>query len=335
MLLSLSATNKSILFLSSSSSRNKVISRAAATATAISLFSTSTSDSSPLLLRHRHRHRHYRTTTAATNALFSSSLYALATATTATTTNNKRRTMSTTISSDNYQAWRVEEQEDGSFIGNEKTLSIAETLAKKDDEDEENNENETVLIKVTHSSLNYKDALSSSGKKGGVTRTFPHTPGIDAAGYIVSGNNDVYKGQSVLVTGYDLGMNTNGGYGEYIRVPQKWIVTPNPFEIFDDDCDSSVSSSSPNADTANRISMIYGTSGLTAALSVEKLLINGHAKPADGKVLVTGSTGSVGSVAVELLSNLGFDVVAISGKVEDDKKKDFLIKLGANEVLVR
>jgi acrylyl-CoA reductase (NADPH) len=326
MLLSLSATNKSILFLSSSSSRNKVISRAAATATAISLFSTSTSDSSPLLLRHRHRH--YRTTTAAAATAIKSPV--LTTATTATTT-NKRRTMS----SDNYQAWRVEEQEDGSFIGNEKTLSIAETLAKKDDEDEENNENETVLIKVTHSSLNYKDALSSSGKKGGVTRNFPHTPGIDAAGYIVSGNNDVYKGQSVLVTGYDLGMNTNGGYGEYIRVPQKWIVTPNPFEIFDDDCDSSVSSSSPNADTANRISMIYGTSGLTAALSVEKLLINGHAKPADGKVLVTGSTGSVGSVAVELLSNLGFDVVAISGKVEDDKKKDFLIKLGANDVLVR
>lgn len=326
MLLSLSATNKSILFLSSSSSRNKVISRAAATATAISLFSTSTSDSSPLLLRHRHRH--YRTTTAAAATAIKSPV--LTTATTATTT-NKRRTMS----GDNYQAWRVEEQEDGSFIGNEKTLSIAETLAKKDDEDEENNENETVLIKVTHSSLNYKDALSSSGKKGGVTRKFPHTPGIDAAGYIVSGNNDVYKGQSVLVTGYDLGMNTNGGYGEYIRVPQKWIVTPNPFEIFDDDCDSSVSSSSPNADTANRISMIYGTSGLTAALSVEKLLINGHAKPADGKVLVTGSTGSVGSVAVELLSNLGFDVVAISGKVEDDKKKDFLIKLGANEVLVR
>jgi len=326
MLLSLSATNKSILFLSSSSSRNKVISRAAATATAISLFSTSTSDSSPLLLRHRHRH--YRTTTAAAATAIKSPV--LTTATTATTT-NKRRTMS----GDNYQAWRVEEQEDGSFIGNEKTLSIAETLAKKDDEDEENNENETVLIKVTHSSLNYKDALSSSGKKGGVTRNFPHTPGIDAAGYIVSGNNDVYKGQSVLVTGYDLGMNTNGGYGEYIRVPQKWIVTPNPFEIFDDDCDSSVSSSSPNADTANRISMIYGTSGLTAALSVEKLLINGHAKPADGKVLVTGSTGSVGSVAVELLSNLGFDVVAISGKVEDDKKKDFLIKLGANEVLVR
>jgi acrylyl-CoA reductase (NADPH) len=326
MLLSLSAANKSILFLSSSSSRNKVISRAAATATAISLFSTSTSDSSPLLLRHRHRH--YRTTTAAAATAIKSPV--LTTATTATTT-NKRRTMS----GDNYQAWRVEEQEDGSFIGNEKTLSIAETLAKKDDEDEENNENETVLIKVTHSSLNYKDALSSSGKKGGVTRNFPHTPGIDAAGYIVSGNNDVYKGQSVLVTGYDLGMNTNGGYGEYIRVPQKWIVTPNPFEIFDDDCDSSVSSSSPNADTANRISMIYGTSGLTAALSVEKLLINGHAKPADGKVLVTGSTGSVGSVAVELLSNLGFDVVAISGKVEDDKKKDFLIKLGANEVLVR
>ena len=109
--------------------------------------------------------------------------------------------MSTTASSttsDNYQAWRVEEQEDGSFIGNEKTLSIKDTLLPSIGKDESNNS--TVLIKVTHSSLNYKDALSSSGKKGGVTRNFPHTPGIDAAGYIVDADGDI--GESVLVTGY-------------------------------------------------------------------------------------------------------------------------------------
>ena len=114
--------------------------------------------------------------------------------------------MSTTASttSDNYQAWRVEEQEDGSFIGNEKSLSIKDTLLPSKGKDEGNNN--TVLIKVTHSSLNYKDALSSSGKKGGVTRNFPHTPGIDAAGYVVSStdgdDNSELEGQSVLVTGY-------------------------------------------------------------------------------------------------------------------------------------
>ena len=87
-----------------------------------------------------------------------------------------------------------------------------------------------------------------------------------------------------------------------------------------------------DSDEANRISMIYGTAGLTAALSVEKLLMAGNAKPTDGKILVTGSTGNVGSITVELLSNLGFDVTAISGKVP---KNDFLMKLGAKEVLVR
>lgn len=118
-------------------------------------------------------------------------------------------------------------------------------------------------------------------------------------------------------------MNTDGGFGEYIRVPKEWIITPNPFELKIGNIDS---------DEANRTSMIYGTAGLTAALSVEKLLMAGNAKPTDGKILVTGSTGNVGSITVELLSNLGFDVIAISGKVP---KNDFLMKLGAKEVLVR
>ena len=118
-------------------------------------------------------------------------------------------------------------------------------------------------------------------------------------------------------------MNTDGGFGGYIRVPKEWIITPNPFELKIGNIDS---------DEANRTSMIYGTAGLTAALSVEKLLMAGNAKPTDGKILVTGSTGNVGSITVELLSNLGFDVTAISGKVP---KNDFLMKLGAKEVLVR
>ena len=129
-------------------------------------------------------------------------------------------------------------------------------------------------------------------------------------------------------------MNTDGGFGEYIRVPKEWIITPNPFELKIGNIDS---------DEANRTSMIYGTAGLTAALSVEKLLMAGNAKPTDGKILVTGSTGNVGSITVELLSNLGFDVTAISGKVADvedtttntNNKLDFLMELGAKEVLVR
>ena len=204
MLLSLSlaknhsATNKSILlYLSSSFSRNKVNSSsrtsAVTTTAAVSLFSSSSGGSSsssptPLSLRHSH----LLSTATTTSELFS--LSSLMTAGMI-----KRSTMS----SDNYQAWRVEEQEDGSFIGNEKSLSIKDTLPIPPNENQESN---TVLIKVTHSSLNYKDALSSLGKKGGVTRNFPHTPGIDAAGYIVSSTDGVdsseLEGQSVLVTGY-------------------------------------------------------------------------------------------------------------------------------------
>jgi hypothetical protein len=206
MLLSLSlaknhsATNKSILFyLSSSFSRIKVNSSsrrtsAVTTTAAVSLFSSSSGGSSsssptPLLLRHSH----LLSTATTTSELFSLSSLLMTTATT-------RRSA---MSSDNYQAWRVEEQEDGSFIGNEKTLSVKDTLPIPPNENQESN---TVLIKVTHSSLNYKDALSSLGKKGGVTRNFPHTSGIDAAGYIVSSTDGVdiseLEGQSVLVTGY-------------------------------------------------------------------------------------------------------------------------------------
>lgn len=198
---------------------------------------------------------------------------------------------------ENFFAWRVDETSDGEFVGSEQCVSKA-SLPHNDD---------GVLINVTHSSLNYKDALSASGNKG-VTRNFPHTPGIDAAGTIAG------TGASVLVTGYDLGMNTDGGFGECIRVPPQWIVSPNPFA---------------NA----QISMVYGTAGLTAALSVYKLLTAGNAKPEDGKILVTGATGSVGCVAVELLSNLGFEVVALSGKT--GLTSHFLLELGASEIVGR
>ena len=111
-----------------------------------------------------------------------------------------------------FKAWRVEEQ-DGNYNGAEQTLNTKDLPAGE------------VLIKVSHSSLNYKDALSASGNKS-VTRSFPHTPGIDAAGEVIESATGTPKvGSQVIVTGYDLGMNTDGGFGEYIRVPSAWCVT--------------------------------------------------------------------------------------------------------------
>ncbi|MDA2212534.1 MULTISPECIES: YhdH/YhfP family quinone oxidoreductase [Bacillus cereus group] len=169
-----------------------------------------------------------------------------------------------------------------------------------------------VFIQVHYSSLNYKDALSATGNKG-VTRTYPHTPGIDAAGEVVSSEDNSFKaGDQVIVTGYDLGMNTSGGFGEYIRVPSSWVV-PLPEGM------------------SLKESMMYGTAGFTAALSVYKL-IGAGIKPNMGDVLVTGATGGVGSVAVSILSKLGFNVVGATGKMEEE---DMLLRLGAKKVIHR
>ncbi|SFM56085.1 YhdH/YhfP family quinone oxidoreductase [Marinobacter zhejiangensis] len=198
-----------------------------------------------------------------------------------------------------FKAWQVSEQ-DGEFRGEEVTRKVAD-LPEHD-----------VLIKVHYSSLNYKDALSASGNRA-VTREYPHTPGIDAFGDVVSSADDRIKvGQHVIVTGYDLGMNTDGGFGEYIRVPAAWCV--------------------PMPDGWDGLkAMTYGTAGLTAGLCVSKILMAG-AKPEQGKVAVTGATGAVGSVCVELLAGLGFDVVAISGKAD---QQSLLNELGAQEVVGR
>ena len=169
-----------------------------------------------------------------------------------------------------------------------------------------------VLIRVQWSSLNYKDALSASGNRG-VTRSYPHTPGIDAAGVVVTDSSDTFaEGTPVLVTGYDLGMNTAGGYGEYIRVPAGWVLKlPAGLDA--------------------RVAMLHGTAGLTAGLCVQALLDAG-VTPADGEVLVTGATGGVGSFAVALLAHLGFQVVAGSGKAE---AADWLTQLGATALIDR
>jgi acrylyl-CoA reductase (NADPH) len=169
-----------------------------------------------------------------------------------------------------------------------------------------------VLIEVNYSSLNYKDALSASGNRA-VTRNYPHTPGIDAAGTVISDQSEKFSvGDEVLVFGYDLGMNTSGGLGQYISVPADWIVK----------CPTSLSL---------KEAMCYGTGGLTAALCVEKLEKMG-ATPSDGPVAVTGATGGVGSISIALLKQLGYTVVAFSGKPE---QSEHLKAIGADEVLHR
>ena len=168
------------------------------------------------------------------------------------------------------------------------------------------------LIKVKYSSLNYKDALSASGNKG-VTRKYPHTPGIDAAGVIEESSGNKFKsGDEVIVTGYDMGMNTFGGFGEYIKVPEEWIIKkPKNISLSE--------------------SMAFGTAGLTAGLCLRKLLAHGL-KPDDGDVFVSGVTGGVGIISLMLFKKLGFNVTAITGKLD---QKEILLNLGANEVIDR
>ncbi|QXE90410.1 YhdH/YhfP family quinone oxidoreductase [Geomonas subterranea] len=169
-----------------------------------------------------------------------------------------------------------------------------------------------LLVRVSYSSLNYKDALSATGHPG-VTRQFPHTPGIDAAGEVVSCSDGSFTpGDQVLVTGHDLGMETDGGWGEYIRVPSSWGV-PLPSGL------------------SLRESMILGTAGFTAGLSVLKLERAG-VRPESGDILVTGATGGVGTLAVSILAKAGYRVVAATGKMGD---VPFLTEMGAAEVISR
>ncbi|WP_201589863.1 YhdH/YhfP family quinone oxidoreductase [Psychrobacter pulmonis] len=166
-----------------------------------------------------------------------------------------------------------------------------------------------LLIEVHYSSLNFKDAMSASGNKR-ITKQYPHTPGIDAAGVVVSDKSGTFsEGQEVVVFGYDLGMDTDGGLAQMISIPADWAV----------ECPSSLTL---------KEAMIYGTGGLTAALSVQKLEKMG-AKPEDGPVAVTGATGGVGSISIAILSQLGYEVIAFSGKPE---QSDYLKELGASEV---
>ena len=169
-----------------------------------------------------------------------------------------------------------------------------------------------LVVRVHFSALNYKDALSATGHPG-VTRKFPHTPGIDAAGDVVACESGAFvPGEKVIVTGHDLGMETDGGWGQYIRVPSGWAVRlPVGLSLWE--------------------AMALGTAGFTAGLSVRKLERAGVV-PGDGDILVTGATGGVGSIAVAVLSRAGYRVVAATGKRSDEV---FLRELGAVEVIPR
>ena len=199
-----------------------------------------------------------------------------------------------------FKALVIEEKENSIFERNILTKNISELPQNE------------LLIQVHYSSLNYKDALSASGNKG-ITRKYPHTPGIDAAGIVIKSQSPKFKeGDEVICTGYDLGMNTAGGFGQYISIPADWAVAlPKNISL--------------------RNAMIIGTAGFTAMNGVIEIL-NHNLKPEDGKVLVTGATGGVGIMAVTFLSALGYCVVASSGKTE---QYDLLKKAGAKEIIGR
>jgi len=204
------------------------------------------------------------------------------------------------MENNSFKALVIREDPDGSYTGN------VETRTKSDLPEGD------ILIRVHYSSLNYKDALSTSGNRG-VTRRYPHVPGVDAAGIVEQSSSAEFKtGDQVIVSGYDLGMNTSGGYGQYIMVPSSWVLH----------CP---------ANLTLRESMIYGTAGFTAAQSVLKL-VGFPILPDQGKILVTGATGGVGSMAIALLANLGYTVTGVSGKPAAEQ---FLGRLGVKDIITR
>ncbi|MFA5550844.1 MAG: YhdH/YhfP family quinone oxidoreductase [Trueperaceae bacterium] len=169
-----------------------------------------------------------------------------------------------------------------------------------------------VSVRVEYSSLNYKDALSASGNRG-VTRDYPHTPGIDAAGRVVASADPRFEpGAQVLVTGFDLGMNTPGGFGQYVNVPGEWLV-PLPGGL------------------STRSAMALGTAGLTAAIALERLAFAGATSDL-GPLVVTGASGGVGSLAVALAAAAGYEVIASTGKPQ---AAPLLERLGAARTVGR
>lgn len=169
-----------------------------------------------------------------------------------------------------------------------------------------------VLLKVEYSSINYKDSLAAI-PDGNIVKSYPFVPGIDLAGTVISSENPQFKeGDKVIATSYEIGVSHFGGYSEYARIPSEWLV-PLPEGL------------------SLKEAMVIGTAGFTAALSVQRLEEN-NVTPEKGKVLVTGSTGGVGSFAVSILSKLGYEVEASTGK---ESEHEFLKSLGATSIVPR
>ncbi|KXU35743.1 quinone oxidoreductase [Ventosimonas gracilis] len=195
------------------------------------------------------------------------------------------------------------------WISKNDTGGFTRQIIKRSTEDLPKGE---LLIRVNYSSLNYKDALSASGHAG-VTKQYPHTPGIDAAGVVERSQvKEFAEGDEVIVTGYGLGMNSAGGFAQFIRIPASWAVKRPPGLTL-------------------RQCMCLGTAGLTAALCLDKLQQAG-VKPESGAVLVTGASGGVGSIAVALLAAQGYQVTAVTAK---SAQEGFLKSLGARQILPR
>lgn len=169
-----------------------------------------------------------------------------------------------------------------------------------------------VLVKVVYSSINYKDMLALQ-YKGGVIRDYPMIPGIDFAGIVESSSNDKFKeGDNVLVTGYDVGVTHTGGFSEYAQVPGEWIPIPQEMSI--------------------KESMVYGTAGFTAALSIFELEKYGMNIKSQPEILVSGATGGVGSVAIQILHKIGYE--NITAIVRKEKQIEIAKKLGAKQVII-
>ena len=169
-----------------------------------------------------------------------------------------------------------------------------------------------VVVKVAYSDVNYKDALAATGK-GRILLRPSCIGGIDFSGTVVSSSDARFaKGDAVLATGFDIGVKHHGGYAEYARAPADWLVKlPKGLTLWD--------------------AMAFGTAGFTAGLAIVRMEQNGL-KPANGPVIVDGATGGVGSIAVDALARLGYEVVALTGKANE---ADYLKKLGAKEVRLR
>jgi len=200
---------------------------------------------------------------------------------------------------DKFEAYRIREVE-------KKVVARVEDLSIEDLDKGE------LVVRVAYSSVNYKDALAATGA-GRIIRRFPCVGGIDLSGTVTeSADARFRRGDAVICTSYDLGVAHDGGYAEYARIPADWAVPmPKGLNLFE--------------------AMALGTAGYTAGLAVVRMEANGL-KPANGPVIVSGATGGVGSIAIDVLSRLGYQVVALTGK---DAEADYLRGLGATEVMSR